>query len=214
MSNITCSAELHRLFLRCINAVYTHSGDSAGYAIERFGTRLYLLFQWSDGLRDWQNNLDFPSRAYKTYGKSWHVHRGFLRVWKSVRCEVEAVVSQSVASFETTEIICVGYSHGAAVAGLATEDMTFLFGDRISVCGFGFGCPRFIWGPLPRDAKTRFSNFTVIRNIPDLVTHLPPFILGYRHIGHFVKIGKKGGYSPISAHYPQAYIKETKPPTG
>jgi hypothetical protein len=119
-----------------------------------------------------------------------------------------------VASFETTEIICIGYSHGAAIAGLATEDMTFLFGDRISVCGFGFGCPRFIWGPLPRDAKTRFSNFTVIRNIPDLVTHLPPFILGYRHIGHFVKIGKKGVYSPISAHYPQAYIKETKPPTG
>ncbi|MBQ8387614.1 MAG: lipase family protein [Clostridia bacterium] len=214
MSDITYDARLHGLFLRCMNAVYTHSGDSADYAIERWGTRLYLFFQWSDGLRDWQNNLDFPSRAYESHGKSWRVHRGFLRVWKSVRGEIEAAVSKSVSNFETTGIFCVGYSHGAAIAGLATEDMEFLFGAHVPVCGFGFGCPRFIWGSLPREVKDRFSRFNVIRNIPDIVTHLPPYLLGYRHGGPLVKIGKKGKYSPIAAHYPEAYLEETKPPTG
>ena len=214
MSNVICEAQLHGLFLRCINANYIHSGDSADYAVERWGTRLYLLFQWSDGLRDWRNNLDFPVHAYKSNGSRWFVHRGFLRVWKSIRDEIESAVSKNVAKFETTSIFCVGYSHGAAVAGLAYEDMAFIFGDRIPVFGFGFGCPRFLWGSLPKDVKNRFSCFTVIRNIPDIVTHLPPYILGYRHVGTLIKIGESGKYSPITAHYPEAYLKETKPPTG
>ena len=138
------------------------------------------------------------------------MHRGFLRVWKSVRDEVEEKIAALLASNPLQNICCIGYSHGAALCGLATEDLQFLYGNRLSVCGYGFGCPRFAWGPLPRAVEERFARFTVIRNIPDLVTHLPPAVLGYHHVGVMHEIGAAGRYSAVDAHRPQAYLAETK----
>ena len=207
MNCTTSNAHLRAMFLRCLNARYTHAGDSADYAFELSGTSLYILFEWSDGMRDWKNNLDFPIRAYKSGDSCWFAHRGFLRVWKSVREEIEKRVCCLAESGLIESVTCIGYSHGAALAGLATEDISFLLGDKLDVCGYGFGCPRFTWGMLPSNVKSRFSNFFIIRNVPDLITHLPPFILGYRNAGNLVKIGKKSKSSPISAHYPDSYLK-------
>ena len=47
----------------------------------------------------------------------------------------------------------------------------------------------------------RWENFTVIRNLNDIVTHVPPAILGYSHVGTVLEIGIKGRYTPIEAHY-------------
>ncbi len=204
------SENLHYLFRRCLNAKYIHSGNSADYAIEQCGKRLYIFFEWSDGYRDWKNNLDFPARAYSSGGEAWYVHRGFLRVWKSIRDDIRFSVDALLSKREINEIICVGYSHGAALAGLSTEDMMFIYGNKIEIKGFGFGCPRFIWGRLPQNVAERFSVFTPIRNIPDIVTHLPPSFLLYSHASPLVKIGEKGKYTPISAHFPDSYLAETK----
>ncbi len=200
---------LHYLFRRCLNADYIRSGESADYAISRSGKILYLFFQWSDGAADWKNNLDFPARAYSNGGSCWFVHRGFLRVWKSVRSEIENKIREEIEHREAKHIICVGYSHGAALAGFATEDLEFLFGDRVKVSGYGFGCPRFLWGIVPREVKMRFAYFTPIRNIPDIVTHLPPALLGYSHAGGLLEIGALGKYTPITAHRPESYLAET-----
>ena len=204
------SKNLNYLFRRCLNAKYIHSGNSADYAIERSGKHLYIFFEWSDGCRDWKNNLDFPARAYSSGEENWFVHRGFLRVWKSIRDDIRFSVDTLLKNRQITEIICVGYSHGAALAGLATEDMMFVHGDKIKISGFGFGCPRFIWGKLPRSVSERFSVFTAIRNIPDIVTHLPPAFLLYSHPTPILKIGEKGKYTPIRAHFPESYLAETK----
>ncbi|MBQ8351615.1 MAG: hypothetical protein IJY20_06200 [Clostridia bacterium] len=207
--NMPCPyTDLHRLFRRCLYAAYIHTGKSADYAVQQHGSRLYLLFECSNGGEDWKSNLNFPARAYQNGNERWFVHRGFLAVWKSVRDEIEAEVAARVARGGILEIVCVGYSHGAALCGLATEDMTFLYSDRLSVCGYGFGCPRFAWGPLPRAVQKRFEHFSVIRNIPDAVTYLPPAIMGYTHVGHMHTIGKKGKYSPIDAHRPESYVTE------
>jgi len=40
------------------------------------------------------------------------------------------------------------------------------------------------------------------------VTHVPPVLLGFRHVGEVVKIGEKGKYSPVKAHYPGSYLAE------
>jgi triacylglycerol lipase len=201
---------LNYLFRRCLNADYIHSGDAADYAVKRNGNSLYLFFQWSQGKRDWKNNFDFPARSYSNGGKCWFVHRGFLKVWKSVRNEIENKVLSELADYPVKEIICVGYSHGAALAGLATEDMKFMFGDSVAVYGYGFGCPRFVWGIIPREVKMRFSGFTPIRNIPDIVTHLPPAVLGYSHGAELIKIGSPGKYTPVEAHYAESYLAETE----
>ena len=202
--------DLHYLFRRCLNADYIHSGRSADYAVSRTGRRLYIFFQWSAGCEDWKNNLDFPARAYSTGGEPWCAHRGFLGVWKSVRHEIMAATESALRPYKINEIVCVGYSHGAALAGLCTEQMVFSHGEEARVCGYGFGCPKFIFGKLPDSVKRRFSHFTPIRNVPDLVTHLPPTLLGYSHPSPLLKIGEKGKYTPISAHYPESYLEETK----
>ena len=204
------------LFNRCLNATYTHTRKNGDYAIEVEGDTIYLLFEWSDGFWDWFHNFLFPAKPYKSMNKVWFCHRGFLKVWKAMRDEVEAEVKKIILRHNSwdetliTNIVCVGYSHGGAISLFATEDMQYLYGDTLNVTGYGFGAPRVVWGFLPRAVKKRLQRFYVIRNIPDLVTHVPPVLFGFRHVDRPVKIGTKGKYKPIKAHYPTAYINELK----
>lgn len=197
------------LFRRCLKAVYISTAKNGNYAIEVEGDTLYLLFQWSKGFWDWVHNFLFPARPYKRMSCLWFCHRGFLKVWKAMRDEIEAKVSEMlVANPEVKKIVCIGYSHGGALALLATEDMEFLFGKSYEVSGYGFGAPRVIWGFVPKAVKNRLRAFQVIRNVPDIVTHLPPVLLGFRHVARPLKIGERGKYSAIEAHYNSAYIAE------
>lgn len=197
------------LFIRCLNANYTHTKKSGDYAIEIEGDTLYLLFECSDGFWDWFHNFLFPAKPYKRMKSIWLCHRGFLKVWKAMRDEIEFTVDRMLG-FEPDikNIVCVGYSHGGAISLLATEDMEYLYGDMLNVKGYGFGAPRVAWGFLPKAVKNRLRGFKVIRNIPDLVTHVPPVLFGFRHVGEVVKVGEKRKYSPIKAHYASAYINE------
>lgn len=200
---------LLHLFRRCLSARYTHAREGGDYCVEMEGRRLFLLFEWSNGREDWHNNLDFPAVPYRGQkkGERWYCHRGFVRVWKGIRDEVSDVVSETLVHHPgIREIFCIGYSHGAALALLATEDMVYRFGER-GVHGYGFGCPRVVFGRLPEKVAGRLDGFLVIRNVPDLVTHLPPALLGFRHVGALLEIGKGIGYSPIAAHTPEAYIR-------
>lgn len=197
------------LFTRCLNANYTHTKKSGDYAIEVEGDTLYLLFEWSDGFWDWFHNFLFPAKPYKRMNKIWFCHRGFLKVWKAMRDEVETnVIMELETQPNIQNIVCVGYSHGGGISLFATEDMEFLYGDTYNVTGYGFGAPRVVWGFLPKDVKKRLQRFYVVRNIPDLVTHAPPAIFGFRHVGGVVKIGEKRKYTPIRAHYPEVYETE------
>lgn len=200
--------KLSELFTRCLIATYTHTADSGDYAMEHDGDTLYLLFEWSDGKEDWINNFDFPAKPYKRMSEEWYCHRGFLCVWKAMRDDIEKNVDKLLTMYPIKNIVCVGYSHGGAIALLATEDMEYLYGTNLTVTGYGFGAPRVLWGDVPAGVANRLRKFKVIRNVPDLVTHVPPAILGYSHGGEVVKIGKPGRYGPIKAHYPDAYEKE------
>ncbi|MBQ8208868.1 MAG: lipase family protein [Clostridia bacterium] len=167
---------------------------------------MYIFFEHSDGTDDWKNNLDFPAKAYKRMGKTiWFAHRGFIKVWK----ELEPIIENAIADHNIKKIIITGYSHGAAIALLCHEYIWFNRPDlRDSTEGYGFGCPRVFWGPKTDALKRRFEKFTVIRNIDDIVTHLPPFIFGYSHVGKMLEIGKKGKYTPVEAHYAKNIQKE------
>lgn len=201
---------LNELFTRCLNTTYTHTENCGDYAIELDGDTLYLLFEWSDGAEDWKNNFDFPAKPYSRMDDVWFCHRGFLKVWKSMRDEIESRVAEMVAQHpEISNITIVGYSHGGAMALFATEDMTYLYGEDFNVSGYGFGAPRVLWGYVPKAVRERISGFVTVRNIPDIVTHLPPKIFGYQDI-NIKEIGDKGKYKPIEAHYSSAYLAEMK----
>jgi hypothetical protein len=80
---------------------------------------------------------------------------------------------------------------------------------RSSIEAYGFGAPRVLWGILG-NKRHRWDNFTVVRNLNDLVTHLPPVIFGYRHVGKLIRIGKRGKYSMIDAHRQENILNELK----
>ena len=201
---------LKYLFEKCLNAEYIHTAECGDYSIEIDGNTLYLLFECSDDIADWKNNFDFPAKPYKRMGRVWFCHRGFLKVWTAMKNDIEEQVIQILNdNLEIENIVCVGYSHGGALAVLATEDMEYLYGLIYNVEGYGFGAPRVLWGYIPEIVKHRLRNFTTIRNIPDIVTHVPPKILGYRDI-NIKEIGEEEKYKPIEAHYSSSYIEELK----
>ena len=210
---------MKHLFKRCLNADYKHTENGGDYSIEIQDKTLYLLFQWSKGKEDWKNNFRFPAKAYKKGDNRWYCHGGFKRVWKSISAMlVPRVLAALQTHTEIDTIVCVGFSHGGPMAGFATEDMEFRYGSAYKIEGYAFGCPRFVFGILPRAVKNRFKHFTVIRNIPDIVTHVPPIVLGFRHVGKLIKIGSVINYiasslpsflqNCVNAHRSENYIKE------
>lgn len=198
--------ELYELFSLCLQIPYAQVGISANYALKRENDVLYVFFQGSKGKTDWKNNLSFPAKAYKRMGKTiWFAHRGFLRVWK----EIEPFLAGDIADKAFRKIVIVGYSHGGALAMLCHEYVWYHRPDlRGRIEGYGFGAPRVFWGVKTPNLKSRWAGFTVVRNLDDAVTHLPPAFLGYSHVGAMLEIGEKGKYTSVEAHESKNVLKE------
>ena len=196
--------DLAGLFRLCLSAQYIHTANDASFAIRSVERRLHILFQWSHGETDWRNNLDFPAAPYSDMPANWRCHRGFLRVWKSA----EPYIAEVLAETSCESITVTGYSHGGALAVLCHEYIWFHYPQlRANLYGYGFGAPRTVWCVSGcRALSVRWEHFTVVRNLDDAVTHLPPRLLGYRHMGKILEIGKKGRYTPLDAHRPENYL--------
>ena len=194
---------LSELFYECLHADYVHTASDADYALVREGGTLYVYFEASDGATDWKNNLDFPAVRVKN-GVSL-VHRGFSRVFESIREPLaEALLDKTV-----TEVVIVGYSHGGALAVLCYDLAYRIRPDlRGKIHGYGFGAPRVYFGLRTRRTQKRFANFTIVRNMDDAVTHLPPRVLGYYHVGTLLTVGEEGKYTPIDAHREENIMRE------
>lgn len=191
---------LYDLFKRCTEIAYTDTEGGGSYATEKVEETLYVYFEDSKGCIDWKSNFDFPARAYG----SIFAHRGFLKVWG----QVKDYIHKAITDTSPAKIVVVGYSHGAALAVLCHEYIWYNFPHlQNSLFGVGFGCPRVIWGGC-KDVCKRWERFTVVKNTNDIVTHLPPRFMGYRHVGNLLTIGEKGRYSPIDAHRPENMLKE------
>lgn len=194
--------DLYKALKECLAVRYTQVDNSGDYAVKQEGDTLKIFFEWSDEAEDWENNFKFfavPWKPYKDMKAPWLCHRGFLKVWKSI----EPHLAQYIENPDIRRVEIVGYSHGAAIALLCYEYCVF---NRpyIEVEGVGFGCPRVFWGVVPKSVKERFKNFKVIRNGRDIVTHVPPALFGFRHVGEVVKIGQT---SPVIDHFDSEYLK-------
>lgn len=209
---------LYQAFEQCLSASYQTVENNGDFSIQKVGNTLKLFFEWSDGKKDWRNNLRFfaiPRKPYKNMKHIWFCHRGFLRVWKSI----EPYISQEILNPEIRKIEIVGYSHGAAIALLCYEYCAFNRSD-IEVQGFGFGCPRVFWGIVPKSVKHRFKHFYVIKKGRDIVTHVPPRIFGFKHISPIISIGEYSMFTYVKKfflllfgildHYPEEYLNNLK----
>lgn len=195
-------------FLKCLNAKYLHTMEGGSFALERRFDTLYIFFEHSNGKIDWKSNVDFRVRRAYSNTASFLCHRGFLLVWNSILPCIKA----SILDKSARKIVIVGYSHGAAVSGLCYEYVKNARRDiEMNIEGYGFGSPRFMfrWGGRSL-ADDSFRGYYVVRNKKDIVTHLPPRLFGFIHVGEMINIGEGSHYSPIDAHRQEGYIESLK----
>ena len=195
---------LSELFSACLEADYIQAKNGCSLSAVRDGDVLYIFFEKSNGLEDWYNNLSYRAVSRGRDGDEWLCHEGFLRAFEGGLPYLKG----RIASRSVRRIVTVGYSHGAALSLLCHEYIWYTRADiRENIEGYGFGCPRVVFGSA-KGERERWKNFFVIKNIDDLITHLPPSAFGYRHKGNFFVIGKRGKYSSIDAHRPENYTFE------
>lgn len=196
---------LKNLFQKVLDVEHTQlKKETASFFVEREGNTLRLLFEESNGRTDWRNNFRFlaiPKKPYKGMDVTWFVHRGFNRVWKVIEPHLAELITDPTVE----RIDIAGYSHGGGVALLCFEYCRY-HRPEIPVTGVGFGAPRVLWGPIPKAVKERVEGFVVVRNSLDIVTHVPPVFLGYRHTGTICQIKKAGSsLRPVNDHRPEEY---------
>ncbi len=209
---------LLELFQKCDRDVQyeetTH--NEVNYAFEEENDTLYIYFEPSSSKLDWKHNFMFRKRPYKDMKIPYKVHRGFLECWKEIEDIIINRITTSILSdinhpvFKYNKIYIVGYSHGAALAMLCHECCWFHRSDiRNEIKTIGFDGPRVYGGfKVKNSLKERWANFRLIRNHTDIVTHAPPFIFGYTHVGEVIKIGRNKSYGPVKSHY-QYNIKQS-----
>jgi hypothetical protein len=198
--------KLSELFHKCAYTIsYQTVGDGVNYAFEEKGSNLYIYFQGSNQITDWVRNFLFGKKPYKDMTIPYKVHRGFLAAWKEVEDIIINKITEKEIITDITKpwkdvnqikykwkyITVVGYSHGGALAGFCHECVWFWRPDlrEKGLEGYGFEAPRFYAGyHVKKELKERWATFKVIRNNSDIVTHCPPVIFGYSHVGEIFKV--------------------------
>jgi predicted lipase len=197
--------KLSEMFSAVQSQQWVTAGNDVQYAFVQNGDSIIIYFQGSSSKIDWIRNFMFAKRPYKDMEIPYKVHRGFLQAWK----EVEDIIKDKISDSRIKSILVIGYSHGAALAALCHECCWFNRPDiRDSIIGIGFEAPRIYAGfKVKKELLDRWRNFYVIRNDTDIVTHCPPSIFGYSHVGNLLHIGVGEKYGPITSHYPYIVYK-------
>lgn len=169
---------------------YIHTGDHLDYYIwvDDLGKAVYLIFEQSNGDRDWQNNFRFAKVVYKNQKSPIKAHKGFVHVYKSANDEVMNNYLQVLGDHPSYDSIVTGWSMGGALAHLAAEDINFRTRTDTNEPNTGvkpilitFGSPQVLWGDDTvkyfRNCCSKIYNFSHIR---DIVTEVPLWKWGYR----------------------------------
>ena len=179
---------------------YITADNDVQYCTIRENDVLYIYLAPSNSELDWKHNFMFGKRPYKDMKIPYKVHRGFLKCWKTI----EDIIIDIIHDITIRSIIIVGYSHGGALAMLCHECCWFHRPDiRKYIYGISFEGPR-VYASffVKKQLKERWKNFINFRNRNDIVTHVPPVLFGYTHVGRIIKIKHKDWYGCVKAHYP------------
>jgi hypothetical protein len=151
----------------------SESDRDEGYLLRRNGA-LVVALRGSDDDEDWfETNL----RVWRNWRQA---HAGFA----SAASDIFAKISPAVAKFRASDrcnqaapILVLGHSRGGAI-GLHLTGILNIEGFRAELCSFG--SPRAASSAWVNAAK--FPHCRVV-HVDDLVPHLPPKRLGYKHHG-------------------------------
>lgn len=173
-------------------------------AVRRRGDTLTIAFRGTDSKADWRSNFRFCRKAvpYGNAESPVRVHAGFLAAYKcdAVRGRLHRMMTDSVRRVRVT-----GHSRGAALAALCALDLQYNFPDRCYEAVL-FGCPRVGNAAFARSYDRRVFMTMRVEQGADVVCHVPPALLGYRHVGMRCRVGPRRAL-PISFldHLPGRY---------
>jgi len=174
------------------------AGDDTQYRITDTAQERVVVLQGSSSDIDWRDNFDIAIAPYRDMPVKWYAHRGFVRAWKAAQ---EQIIDELMHKLETRPILVLGYSHGAGIATLLHEDLSYY---SMPVTTHIFGGPRCLWMP-PQIVRDRFKTFHRWETNGDIVTLSPPAWFFYQHVGIQHRIGPKRFPSHLP-HYPAAYL--------
>lgn len=178
-------SELARLFTQ--PQQWQTIGNDTQYLIRETDDEYIIAFYGSNSDADWKNNFNFFKKPYKNMEIPFHIHRGYLKTWKLINDYFINLVKDI-----KKPITIVGHSYGGAIATLCMEDIWFNYPEkRADLKLVTFGAPRVIGWYNYNKIKERWVNSTMYSNTFDLVSHVPFFFMGFRHVKKRTVVGKQ-----------------------
>lgn len=167
--------------------------------------RVYLAFAGTNDIKDILIDLDFWQKTipYNNTETKIRIHKGFYKAYLSVRIRMLSYLIEH----KIKQIYITGHSYGAALALLAAVDIQYNLPNILIDRVVTFGCPRIGNKAFVESFQRRVPNTYRVENGNDLVTKIPPTIMGYRHNGIVVHIGKPRRWWAISLvdHFARNY---------
>ena len=155
------------------------AGHDVQYSFTVVDNVIHIAFQGTESISDWAHNFMAWVLPYKDMPVKWRAHAGFVTLYKSVRKEIMDKVRFAIKA-GAIRVVLHGKSQGAALVTLCFEDIRFTY-PNIPLTGTALASPRVLWLP-PKVARKRFRGLILRNHRRDIVTHLPFWIWGYRHI--------------------------------
>ena len=179
----------NELFELIKNTQFITTGDCVDYAVVTFHDehRIRLIFEESNGKRDWVNNFNFPIKPYKNQKNVLWYARGWAKAYKTANDEIMNKLIATYKEYPGYDVEICGWSYGGAMSLIAVEDFYFRTGVKCVVTTFG--------GPKPLFGfKTRKTVLKCCKEINqychrnDIVPFMVP-LPGYKMLKK-VKVGK------------------------
>jgi predicted lipase len=200
--------ELAKLFKTIPN--WDTIGTDTQYKVLDYPDEVVIIFCPSNSMADWRINFAFPKKPYKRMKKPFYVHGGFLKEWKKINDHFLKVA----AAYDKPITVC-GWSYGGAMATLCYEDLWFNYPQKRDIIRLvTFGSPRVIGAYNFKKVQVRWHGAVLYANGSDIVTEVPPFFFGFRHVTKTKHIGDKktlfGYFKPKKYHHIDGYIESLK----
>ena len=188
---------LQTVYEKVLNGPWVTLGDDVQVYLED-GT---LYVECSDGRSDWRHNFMFGIKPYSNSNIKILGHRGFTKLWLSIKKDIEAMNFNRV----------IAYSQGGGIAHYIHENYYHRTGKHCET--WAFGSPNTFVNPCS-ELRYRMQGFHHVINPFELVHMNPPGALGYTRIGdeHVLRgTARKPKDVPLwqwlSGHTPSEYMQ-------
>ncbi len=171
---------------RCSKLIVIENEATDAECFVRIGENIVIIaFRGTDSNINRFYNLCFAKKVipYDNYDTDIRVHSGFLATYKSVRSRILPLIPE-----EAEKVVVTGHSLGAALSVLCAVDVQYNFKSK-DVEAYLFGCPRVGNKAFAKSYDKRVFKTMRVSNGNDVVTKIPPKILGFHHVGIDIHTG-------------------------